>query len=226
MHRVASLYESSLGKKLVMAITGLLLFGFVLVHMLGNLKVFQGADKFNAYAEFLREAGYPLLPHGGLLWVARLTLLAAVAAHMLAVAQLVRLSRRARGSERYRKPESLVFSYASRTMRWGGVIIVAFVVYHLLHLTVGTAHPQFDQASPYHNVVSGFSVWWVTLAYVVAVSMVGLHLYHGLWSSTQTLALRFPVVTRWRRPVAALISAVIVVGYIAVPLAVLGGLVQ
>ena len=226
MRRVVSLYESSVGKKLVMAVTGLLLFGFVLVHMLGNLKVFQGAEKFNAYAEFLREVGYPLVPHGGLLWVARLVLLAAVGAHLVAVVQLTGQSHRARGPERYKKGNDLAFSYASHTMRWGGAIILAFVIYHLLHLTVGTVHPDFDRASPYHNVVQAFSVWWVALAYVVAVAMLGLHLYHGLWSSTQTLAIRYPVVVRWRRPVAAGVAAGIVGGYWLVPLAVLAGIVS
>jgi len=222
MRKVATLYHSSVGKKLVMALSGLLLFGFIIGHMAGNLKIFLGPEKFNSYAHYLREIGSHVLGHGGFLWIARLGLLAALIAHVVTVVLLVRQSWKAR-SVSYKRKNDLSFSYASRTMRWGGVIIFTFVAYHLMHLTLGSVHPNFNPESPYANVVSAFQVWWVALTYAIAVTMLGFHLQHGLWSSTQTLALRYPVVLRWRRPVAVVTSVMIVVGYLSVPLAVLAG---
>ena len=225
MRKVASLYDSSVGKKLAMALTGVVLFGFVVAHMIGNLKVFQGAEKFDAYARFLRDVGSPALGHGQLLWIVRLGLLAAVLVHIVAATQLTIRSTRARRTG-YKHNKDLSFSYASRTMRWGGVIVLAFVVYHLMHLTWGNAHPQFSHESVYANVVSGFRVWWVALAYALAQLPLGLHIYHGLWSATQTLAVRNPTVHRWRRLAAGGIAGAIVVGNISIPLAVLAGVVR
>jgi succinate dehydrogenase / fumarate reductase cytochrome b subunit len=225
VREVLTLYRSTVGKKLVVAVTGLLLLLFVIGHMAGNLKVFQGPEKFDAYARFLREVGYPLLPHGGLLWLVRAALLVAAALHIVTVIELYRISRRARG-QGYRRAADLSFSYASRTMRWGGVVLAVFVVYHLMHLTFGNAHPAFDHASPYRNVVRGFSVWWIVLSYAAAVGTLGLHIYHGLWSSTQTLALRSPRLRRWRRPFSAALALAVVAGYLAVPASVLAGWVR
>lgn len=225
MRRVIKLTRSTVGQKVVMAVTGTLLFGFVLGHMAGNLKLYQGEAAYNAYAEHLRELGEPILGHGQALWIARLVLLAAVGAHIAAAVALTRRSRRAR-PDRYKQLAPLSFSYASRTMRWGGVIIAAFVVYHLLHLTLGTVHHDFEHGSVYRNVVSGFEVWWVSLAYIVAMVPLGLHLYHGLWSATQTLALRNPRVVAWRRPLAVAITLAIVLGNISMPVAVLVGIVR
>ncbi len=224
MRRVLALYGSSIGKKVLMAATGAVLVGFVVVHMLGNLKVYQGPEKFNAYAEFLRQAGAPVLGHGQLLWIARAVLLAAVAVHLVAALQLTLASRRARKIG-YRKRDDLSFSYASRTMRWGGVIIVAFVVYHLMHLTWGTAHPRFGE-SVYDNLVIGFRSWPVSLAYIGAMVPLCLHIYHGMWSSTQTLALDDPRVLRWRRAAAAALALVVFAGNCSIPVAVLAGLVR
>ena len=136
-----------------MALSGVVLFGFVVAHMMGNLKIYQGAEKFDAYAQFLREAGAPIFGPGQLLWVFRLVLLAAVAQHVSAATVLARKSLGAR-KQGYRRREDLTFSYASRTMRWGGAIILAFVIYHLMHLTFGNAHPQFSHDSVYSNVES------------------------------------------------------------------------
>jgi succinate dehydrogenase / fumarate reductase cytochrome b subunit len=149
-------------------------------------------------------------------------LLAALVLHVACVAHLVAKSRRAR-VERYHAAKDLSFSPASRTMRWGGVALLGFVVYHLLHLTWGTAHPSFDPSSPYRNVVTAFSVWWVSIPYAVAVAALGLHVYHGLWSSTQTLALQSAFVRRWARPAAAVLALALVAGYLSVPAAVLAG---
>jgi succinate dehydrogenase / fumarate reductase cytochrome b subunit len=225
MGRGARLYGSTVGKKIVMATTGILLFGFVVVHLLGNLKLYQGQEKYDAYAAFLREVGSPVFGHGQLLWVGRLVLLAAVALHLDAALRLTSLSRRAREAP-YHAHVDLSFHYASRTMRWGGVIIAAFVVYHLLHLTFGTLHGDFRADSPYRNVVTGLAAWPVALAYVGAMLPLGLHLYHGLWSATQTLALRNPRIQRLRRPAAALIAWLIVLGNVSLPVSVLAGVVR
>jgi len=221
---VGRLYGSSVGKKALVAASGLVLVAFVIGHMLGNLKAYQGQAKFDAYAAFLREVGAPVFGHGQLLWLVRLVLLAAVSLHVVAAWQVYRQSRRARPTG-YRRFDDLSLAYASRTMRWGGVILLAFVVYHLLHLTTGTAHPNFDAGSPYRNLITGFRSWPASAAYVLAMVPLGLHVYHGLWSSTQTLAVRNPTVLRLRRAAAAGIAAAIVVGNVSIPVAVLTGLV-
>lgn len=225
MRRVISLYRSSVGKKILMALTGILLFGFVLAHMIGNLKIFLGQSHFDAYARFLRTVGEPAFMEGQILWIARIALLGSVGVHALAAWQLTRQSWAARAIG-YKQNDDLSFSYASRTMRWGGVILAAFVIYHLLHFTTGTLLPGFDETSPYRNVIRGFQSWPVALIYVVALVMLCLHLYHGLWSATQTLSMTNPRVLKWRRPVAAVIAFVICLGFVSVPLAILAGIVR
>jgi succinate dehydrogenase / fumarate reductase cytochrome b subunit len=225
MRRTGQFHRSSVGTKVIMALSGIALFGFVLVHMLGNLKIYQGAAKFDAYAKFLREAGSPLLAPGQALWLLRGLLIVAVLLHIRAAFVLSRQSLAAR-PVRYRRLEPLSFSYASHTMRWGGVTILAFVIYHLLHLTWGVAHADFDPTSPYRNVVAGFRHWAVAAVYLLAMAPLGLHLYHGLWSATQTLGAESPRIVRWRRAVAAALTAVIVAGNVSVPLAVLSGIVD
>jgi succinate dehydrogenase / fumarate reductase cytochrome b subunit len=232
MRRVLRLYETSVGKKVVMAVTGAILFGFVVGHMLGNLKIFTGEEHFNDYAVFLRTVGEPAVPAGGLLWIARLALLGCVGLHFVAAVQTWMTSRSAR-TQGYKKNENLSFTYASRTMRWGGVIILAFVVYHLLHLTVGVAHPDFIGAdhpqawehhvNAYQNVVAGFRVWWVSALYTVAMIFLGLHIHHGVWSVTQTLSFAGTRIKRWRRPFATAVALVIVLGNISIPLSILAG---
>jgi succinate dehydrogenase / fumarate reductase, cytochrome b subunit len=225
---VLTLWSTSIGKKAVMAITGLILVLFVIGHMAGNLKVYQGEEKFNAYAAWLREVGSPVFGHEQVLWVARLVLLAAVALHITAAAQLTRASHAAR-PVRYRRREYLEAGYAARTMRWGGVILVLFVVYHLLHLTFGVVgHPpgQFQPLSVYRNVVNGFRVWYVSAFYVVAMVALGLHLYHGLWSTFQTLGVDDIRASGVYRGVAGVVALAVLVGNISVPVAVLAGLVR
>ena len=223
-----SFYRTAVGKKTVMAVTGIVLFGFVLGHMLGNLKLYLGADEINHYAEWLREVGSPLLPHGGLLWIARLVLLAAVAVHITAATQLTLLSWQAR-PESYKERRTIEATYAARTVRWGGVLIALFVLYHLAHLTWGAAwaHGDFIPGDVYHNVVAGFSVWWVSAFYIVAQIALGFHLYHGLWSLFQTLGWYVEENPHdWRRRFALVFAVVIVVGNISFPLAVLAGVVE
>lgn len=222
MGRLLDLYRSALGKKVLMAATGIVLFGFVLVHMLGNLKLYQGPEKMNAYAEWLREFGSPALPHEGFLWIARLVLLGAVVVHMTSAVQLVLLNRRARpASTRYRKTAYDASSYASRTMIWGGAIIVLFVVYHLLHLTLGTVHPNFDTENVYANVVSAFQVPWVAAIYVVANLALGFHLFHGLWSMFQTLGWSNQENHDWRRTFSIVFAVVVTAGNVSFPVSVL-----
>jgi len=225
MRRVLDLYRSSVGKKVIMALTGVVLVLFVLGHMAGNLKAFQGPEAFNHYAEGLREFGDPFLPRTGALWIARLGLLAAVGLHVLAAVQLTRMSHGAR-SVGYGKEESLVFSYASRTMRWGGVIILAFVVYHILHFTTGTVHHDFVAGDAYHNLVAGFQNPWIALSYVVAVGALAFHLYHGIWSTFQTLGLNHPKYNRFRRPLAGVLAGLTFLGFITVPVGVVAGVIS
>jgi succinate dehydrogenase / fumarate reductase, cytochrome b subunit len=224
MSRVLGLYDTSVGKKIVMAASGVILIGFVFIHMLGNLKVYQGAESFNHYAEALRTLGEPFFGRGQVLWIARIVLLAAVLLHIVAAVQLTLQSRKARHSG-YRKFDSLAFSYASRTMVWGGVIILAFVVYHLMHFTLGNVHPDFIPGDAFHNLVIGFRSWPISVAYILAMIPLGLHLYHGLWSAFQTVGANNPRYNRVRRPLALGLAAIIVLANVSFPIAVLAGVV-
>ena len=226
MSGLSNFYRSAVGKKALMAASGIMLFGFVLVHMLGNLKLYQGPEKLNAYAEWLRDVGSPALPHSGVLWIARLVLLAAVGIHVVTATQLTLLNRRAR-PQKYQRREVLEATYASRTVRWGGVIIGLYVVYHLAHLTFGWSHPDFIPGDVYHNVVSGLQVWWVSGIYIVAQIALGFHLYHGLWSMFQSLGWWSSSQPQdWRRRFAQVFAWVITIGNLSFPLAVLAGLVK
>ncbi len=222
MRRVISLYRTSVGKKFYMAVTGAVLIGFLVAHMIGNLKMYMGPDAFNHYAEWLREVGYPLLPHKGGLWLFRLVLLGAVGLHMLSALQVYLQSRPARGGK-YTREENLSFAYASRTMRWGGVIIAAFVIFHILHFTTGQAHPDFVLGDAYRNVVIGFQNWWVTGFYTVTLVMVTFHLYHGLWSAFQTVGANHPKYNPYRRPLALVLALVVFLGFMTVPVGVTTG---
>jgi succinate dehydrogenase / fumarate reductase cytochrome b subunit len=201
-----------------MGVTGLILFGFVILHLLGNLQVYAGPEKLNEYSVLLRR-----VPE--LLWAARLTLLVAVCLHIWAAASLSRMSWAARpvGYARVRHMES---TYASRTMRWSGLTLALFVIYHLLHFTFGTVHPDFRQGDVYHNVVSGFQVWPVSLFYIAAMVALGFHLYHGAWSTLQTLGLSHPRYNPLRKTMAVLLTLFVVLGNISIPVAVLTGLVR
>ncbi|HEX6309130.1 MAG TPA: succinate dehydrogenase cytochrome b subunit [Longimicrobiales bacterium] len=224
MRRVGALYGSSVGKKIAMALSGVILVLFVIFHLYGNLKAFYGPEVYNAYAEGLRAYGAPIFGHGHILWILRIGLIAAATIHIVAAVQLVLRSNAARDAG-YRKYENLAFSYASRTMRWGGVIILLFVIYHLMHFTWGNAHPDFIPGDVYHNFVVGFRMWPVALVYIAAMIPLGLHLYHGIWSMFQTLGANNPRFNRWRRPLAGAIATIIVLGNISFPIAVLTGII-
>lgn len=221
----ADLTRSAVGKKAVMAVTGIILFGFVFVHMVGNLKIYLGADHMAEYGEFLRHVGAPAFPAYSLLWVARLVLLASVVLHIWAAWSLTQTARAARPS-RYEFKEKNHTTYASRTMRWGGVIVLLFVIYHLLDFTTGTVHRDFIPGRPYENMVASFSIWWVSLFYIVAQVALGLHLYHGLWSLFQSLGWNHPRFNPWRRWFAQGFAWLITIGNISFPLAVMTGLVR
>jgi succinate dehydrogenase / fumarate reductase cytochrome b subunit len=211
-------YQTSLGKKIVMAVTGAIMFGFLVTHCAGNLQVFEGAEKMDDYAVFLRKFGL-------VLWIARLTLLISVVLHIVAAIQLTKLKSDARPVAYVRK-ESVQASYASRTMMWSGPIIFAFLVYHLLHLTFGTVHPDFQELRPYENVVAGFQVPVVSIAYIVAMLMLGFHLYHGLWSMFQTVGVNHPRYTPILKRASAIVTVLLVAGFVSVPIAVMAGVVS
>ena len=218
-------YRSAVGKKAVMASTGVILFGFVFVHMLGNLKLYLGPEHLNDYAHWLRTVGAPAVPETGLLWSFRIVLLAAVVLHIWSAYAVTTMSWAARPIA-YTGRAYVKASYAARTMRWGGVIILLFVVYHLLHLTWGSAHPEFVANDPYRNVVVGFRVWWVSAFYIFANLALGLHLYHGLWSMFNSLGMTNARFESWRRNFALAFAVVITVGNLSFPIAVLMGIVR
>jgi len=216
MTRAVSFFGSTIGRKVVMALSGIVLFGFVLAHMAGNLQVYLGPHALNEYSVQLHE-----MLHGAGLWIARAVLLAAVGLHIWAAASLTVAERAAR-PEGYRKVEHRESTYASRTMVWSGPILLLFIVYHLLHLTFGfTPGYAFSDTDVYANVVHGFRNPLVTAFYVVAQLALGLHLYHGAWSWFQSLGLSHPRWNERRRQFAIALTAFITVGNIAIPLSIL-----
>lgn len=222
---ILTIYRSSLGKKVAMALSGFVLFGYVAGHMMGNLKVFLGAEEFNAYAHWLREVGAPALPHYSFLWAVRVFLLLAVVVHVVAAVQLTRMNLEAR-PVRYQRLSPAVSDYAARTMRWSGVLIFFYVVYHVMHLTLGNVHHDFIPGDAFHNLVTGMQLWPVALVYIVANLLLGLHLYHGLWSFFQTLGLSHPEWDPLRRRFAVGASVIVTVGFLSVPVSILSGIVS
>lgn len=222
---IATGYRSSIGKKAVMAVSGGVLVLFLIGHMIGNLKIFLGAETFNGYSAWLRTMGEPAVPYRTILTLIEIVLVVSVIAHIWSAALLAAQARRAR-PVRYRHRASVQRSYSSRTMRWGGPIIALYVAYHLLDLTFGVANPAGTGASPYERVVGGFQHWWIALIYVVAVILVGVHLRHGIWSAAATLGLNRNGHERGLTTVAVVVATVITVGFAVVPLAVLIGLVN
>jgi len=218
MNRAGPFIGSSIGKKVVMALSGAVLFGFVIAHLLGNLQVYEGPEKLDAYGAALRR-----LP--ALLWSARIVLLVSVVAHIWSATSLTLMNRAARPQE-YRLRRYREADYASRTMRWSGVILLAFIIYHLLDLTFGRVNPDFVEGSVYHNLVASFQSVPVAAFYVVAMLLLGLHLYHGIWSMLQTLGLSHPRYEALRRRVAGAVTGIIVLGNVSIPVAVQAGWVR
>ncbi len=218
LQRTAAFYESVIGKKTVMAVTGFVLCGFVLAHMAGNLQLFQGREKLNHYAELLRVS----IP---LLWTARIVLLACTVLHIVSAYQLWRLKRSARPVA-YVKHSAIAATYAARTMLISGPIIGAFLVYHILHLTTGQAHPAFKPGDVYANVVTGFQNPFASLFYMIANILLAVHLYHGVWSMFQTVGVSHPKYTPKLKLLAKLFGILIGAGNVSMPLAVLTGIVK
>jgi len=208
------------GKKVVMGVTGIIGIAFVILHSLGNLLIFQGSTALNAYSHFLKSSAE-------LLWALRVTLIVAVILHVIAAAQLTRQSRAARPTG-YVKRESQVATVASRTMRWGGVLLLIFIVFHILHFTTGTIRPTgaFSHEDVYSNVVGSFRIWWVALFYVVAMIALGFHLFHGAWSSIRSIGVSQPSPRPLHRRLSLLIAILVWAAFTSVPVAVFTGLVR
>ncbi len=222
---LVELYRSALGKKYVMAITGIVWLGYVFAHMVGNLKLYQSAEDFNIYAEWLREMLYPVAPHAGVLNLMRAVLIVALFFHVLAAYQLTVMNRRAR-PESYRSPRDYVVAdFAGRTMRWTGVIVLLFLAYHLADLTWGWVNPD-PTGTVYDRVVASFSVPAVAAFYLVANLALGFHLYHGTWSLFQSLGWNHRRFNHWRRGLALVFTLVVVVGNLSFPIAVQLGIVS
>lgn len=222
---VVRLYRTSIAKKTIMAVTGGIGILFLILHIWGNLHIFEGSAQFNGYSRFLRIVGAPVFASSQLLWAVRIVLIVCVVLHVTAAAQLWQQSRASRpvGYKVHKNPGA---TWASRTMRIGGLIILAFIIIHLANLTWGWLHPSFVEGDVYHNVVALFSLWYVTVFYVVAMLAIGFHLYHGAWSMWQTLGVRTRRNDGLLRGGALVLAVVFVLASSAVPVAVLAGLVH
>jgi succinate dehydrogenase / fumarate reductase cytochrome b subunit len=221
------LYRSAVGKKWVMALTGIMLMGYVFAHMVGNLKIYMGAEDINHYGEFLRELLVPILPRTVTLWLMRVGLAAAFVLHIHAAASLTMMNRRAHAADGYiSRRDWQAANAASRSMRWTGVVILLFLVWHLADLTWGNVNPDYARGDVYRNVVASFERPLVAILYIVANIALGLHLFHGAWSMFQSLGLNNPKWNSWRRGFAAGFAAIVAVGNITFPVAVLTGIVS
>src|SRR5438874_3210585 len=219
------LYRSAVGKKWVMAITGIMLMGFVAFHLFGNLKSYLGAQEGFDYGEGLRDALVPILPRTFALWLVRLPLIAAFALHMHAAYALTKMNHRSRTVEYASKRDYVAANFASRTMRWSGIIVILFVIWHLADLTwgVGAATGHFVRGDPYNNMVASFQRWPVTILYIVANLALGVHLFHGAWSLFQSIGANNPRFNSWRRRFATGFAAIIVLGNLSFPIMVQAG---
>ena len=227
-NRLLALWSSVIGKKVVMALTGAVLILFVIMHMVGNLKIFSGAEEINAYSRFLREVSWPELGYGQLLWIVRSVLFVCVILHITAAIQLTRMNWKARPVG-YDSRKNVETTWGALTMRWGGLLLAVFIVFHLFHFTggmVGFQPGQFEHLMVYQNVVAGFSVWPISLFYIIAMGALCLHLDHGIWSMLQTLGWVTLDNTKSLRTVSRIVALIIFAGFISVPIAVLAGWVR
>lgn len=215
LSRVGQLWAAPIGKKAVMALTGVVLYGFAFVHMAGNLQFFLGRTRFDAYG-----AGIKATP--ALLWGVRTVLLLSVVLHVVSAIQLTALKRQAR-PQAYQRHGRVAGSYASKTMFYGGLLLLGFLIFHILHFTTGQAHPKFVEGAAYDNVINGFAIAPVALIYVVAMLALSMHLYHGVWSVFQSLGLNHPKYTPRLKTFAKVFAMVVTVGFVSIPLSVLAG---
>jgi succinate dehydrogenase / fumarate reductase cytochrome b subunit len=216
--RVVGFYRAPVGKKAVMAATGAILAGYVVAHLLGNLQIFLGRAQINSYAGLLHS-------HPVLLWIARIVLLSAVTLHIVTALQLWLLNRAARPIG-YVRSHRLPPGYASRTMLWTGPLLALYVVYHVMHLTLGDVGLPFRELDAFDNVVNGFRVPAVSAVYIAAMVILAMHLYHGIWSVFQSLGVSHPRYTPWLKRLSAGIAVLVAAGFISIPAAVLAGLVH
>jgi succinate dehydrogenase / fumarate reductase cytochrome b subunit len=214
------LYQSAVGKKWAMAVTGVMLLGFVFFHMLGNLKAYLGPEQINHYGEWLRDIAVPALPRTVFLWLLRGGLIAAFAIHMHAAYALTRMNHRARPAKYASERDYIAANWASRTMRYTGVIVILFLVFHLADLTWGTANGDFVRGSVYHNMAHSFSRPVVAATYIVANLALAVHIFHGAWSLFASLGVSNPKLVRFRRNFAVGFAAIILLGNISFPIAV------
>lgn len=219
--------RSTITLKLLMAASGVIFILYVLAHMYGNLKAFAGHDAYNEYAHHLRTLGEPMLPYEGFLWIMRAALIVALVVHVYAAVALWRRAGRAR-TQRYVMKKNLASSFSSRWMRWGGLTILLFVIWHLINFTIGKVNVAGGETSdPYNLLVDTFDTWWMTVIYLLAMFALGMHLHHGTWSAAQTLGLTNNV--RARRNAKALgwiLAVVIAGGFSLVPIFVLAGVIS
>jgi succinate dehydrogenase / fumarate reductase cytochrome b subunit len=222
-------WSSSTGKKFVMATTGAILFGYVVLHLYGNLKLFAGPQAINGWWIFLRVAGEPAFGYAEVLWGVRAILLLALSLHVTAAYQLTRRDRAARPA-RYTQWHSAGSTYASRTMGWSGLFLLLFILYHIGDLTFGALHPtmiaSYREGDVYRNLLGDFQLWYIAVIYIAAVLALGLHLYHAVWSMAQTLGLTYPRASRAWRKAALFFSLALTIGNITIPVAILTGLVH
>jgi len=219
-------YSTAVGKKWVMALTGLGLMGFVFVHMVGNLKMFLGRTEFDHYAESLRSLLYPILPHHVVLWGFRIGLIVMFAFHIHSAYTLTRMNHRARPIKYQSSRDYIAVSFASRTMRWTGIIIGLYLIFHLADLTWGFANPDFVRGAAYDNLVASLSVPYVAAIYLVGNIALGIHLFHGAWSMFQSMGINSPRYNGARRMFAAGLAGVITLVNVSFPLSVLFGIVD
>jgi succinate dehydrogenase / fumarate reductase cytochrome b subunit len=220
MGRLRSFYGSSVGKKTVMGVTGLIGVLFVIAHVAGNLLAFRGPEALNGYSHFLKSTGE-------LLWIMRLTLIAAVILHIVAATQLTLRSRAARPVG-YAKRDPQASTIASRSMRIGGFLLLIFIPLHIMHFTTGTIRPAgfFDPANVYGNIVASFQIWWVTAFYVLTMAFLGLHLLHGAWSSSKSLGVAPPSPNPLRKKIAVVVAFFVWLGFTLVPVGVAVGIIR
>ncbi|MGW7376390.1 succinate dehydrogenase [Streptomyces venezuelae] len=219
-----TVWGSTVGKKAVMAASGLVMIAYLVVHMVANVKIYFGAAGFDAYGHWLRVMGDPVLHREWGLWIARVVLLVSVVAHGVSAYQLSRRDIKARPTQYvHKKPRA---TYATRTMRWGGVILGLFIVWHILDITTGTVHPGFEEGKPYNNVVDTFSTWYGNVIYITAMLAMGMHVRHGLWSAAQTLGVGTATRDRVLKPLANGLALVLTVGFVSVPVGVMTGVVS
>ena len=224
---LVDLYRSALGKKYVMAITGIVWLGYIFAHMVGNLKIYFGAESFNHYAEFLRTGLLvPIVPEGAALWGMRLLLIVTLVLHITAAYQLTVMNRNARPERYQARREFVAADFAARTMRWTGVIVLLFILYHLADLTWGWVNPAEAGATPYEKLVASFQVPAVAIFYMVANLALGVHIYHGGWSLFQSMGWNNRKYNHWRRAFAIGFAVIVIGGNLSFPLAVQLGLVS